>query len=50
MQLHGTFASELPNEYSLLVEAAKDMANLVRVCANLTLHTAPIFIAVRLII
>jgi len=47
MQLHGAFASELASEYTLLVEAAKDTANVVRVCGNLTLYTTPFFIAVR---
>lgn len=46
MQLHGVFAPELPNEYSLLVEAAKDMANVVRTFGNLTIRTAPFFAAV----
>ena len=39
----------MPGDW-LLVEAAKDMANLVRGCANLALDIAPIFIGVRLIL
>jgi len=46
MQLHGVFASELSNEYTLLVDAAKDMANVVRICGNLNFRTAPFFVAV----
>jgi hypothetical protein len=46
MQLHGVFASEMPNEYVLLVEAAKDMADVLRNFGNLIARTVPFFAAV----
>lgn len=47
IQLHGVFADELPSEYQLVLEAARDIANLVRALGDLGPKAACFFAVVR---
>lgn len=47
IQLHGVFADELPSEHQLILEAAHDIANIIRLLGDLSPRAACFFAVVR---